>query len=187
MMSRAVWPGPAALMSGGPSVDKGEIMLPVMVAVGAFLPGAADSGPVRAERAGETLRKVQGTEVRRLPRERPHPVVERHRVQACCAAGVVVILRIRAGLRVGADDRQAVGRLRDRYLGALPQVLPAHLPLEPAPPAWAFLRGAGRCRLFAGEAGLDDPLADEDVQACQHVRSVPCHDDRSPLTCSRGR
>ena len=81
------------------------------------------------------------------------------------------MLRVCAGLRVGADDRQAVGRLRDGYLGALQQVLPVQIPLEPAAPARAFLRGGGRGRLIAGEAGLDDPLADEDVQACQRVRS----------------
>src|ERR1700691_5145663 len=148
MMSRAVCSGPAALTSAVPAVGEGEVVLPVTVAVGALLPGAADGGPVRAERAGETLREVQGTEVRRLPRERPHAVVERHRVQARRSAGVVVMLRVCAGLRVGTDDRQAVGRLGDGYLGALQQVLPVQITLEPAVPSRAFLRGAGRCQLI---------------------------------------
>jgi len=35
-------------------------------------------------------------------------------VQAHRAAGVVVMLRVRAGLRVGADDRQAMRRRTSR-------------------------------------------------------------------------
>src|SRR5580704_11064400 len=100
MMSRTVC---AALISASPAVGEGEVVLPLS-AVAARLPGAADGVPVRAERAGETLPEIQGREVGRLPRERPHPIGQAHRVQAYHAAGVVVMLRVRAGLRVGADD-----------------------------------------------------------------------------------
>src|SRR5580704_18026915 len=98
-MSRTVC---ATLISAGPAVGEGEVMLPLTVV--ARLPGAADGVPVRAERAGETLPEIQWREVGRLPRERPHPIGQAHRVQAYHAAGVVVMLRVRAGLRVGADD-----------------------------------------------------------------------------------
>src|SRR5215472_144231 len=109
MMSRTVWAaGLVALMSAGPAVSEGEVVLP-SPAVGAYLPGAGDGVPVRAERAGEALPELQGREVGRLPRERPHPIGEAHRVQAHHAAGVEVMLGVRAGPRVDADDRQAVG------------------------------------------------------------------------------
>jgi hypothetical protein len=42
------------------------------------------------------------------------------------------MLGVAAGPQVGADDRQAVRRLRDRYLGVLQQELSAQGPLESA-------------------------------------------------------
>src|SRR6266478_8023305 len=119
MISRTVCAaGPVVLTSAGPAVGEGEVVLPLSVVV-ARLPGTADGVPILAERASETLPEVQRREVGRLPRERPYPIGEAHRVQAHYTAGVVVMLGVPAGLRVGADDRQAVGRLRDRNLGAL--------------------------------------------------------------------
>src|SRR5437588_13093409 len=104
MMSRAVWAaGPAALMSAGPAVDQGEVVLP-LAAIEARLPGTGDGVPVVGERAGETLPEIQGRKVGRLAGERPHPAGEGHRIQAHDAAGVVVMLRVGAGLQVGADD-----------------------------------------------------------------------------------
>ena len=91
------------------------------------------------------------------------------------------MLGVRAGLRVDADDRQAVGCLGDRNLGALQQELPVQSPFEPAAHLRSVLGRAGG-RLVAGEPGLHDPLTDEDVKACQRVRSVPGHDDHSALT-----
>src|SRR5215475_10702729 len=107
MMSRTVCPaGLASLMSPGPVANEREVVLPPATVV-ACLPGAADRVPVLAERAGETLPEIQRREVGRFPRERPHSIGEGHRVQAHHAAGVVVMLRVRAGLRVRADDREA--------------------------------------------------------------------------------
>ena len=78
------------------------------------------------------------------------------------------MLRVRAGLRVGADDHQAVGCLGYRDLGPLQQELPIQRPFEPAPRYRSVSGRAGRCRL-AGEPGLHDPLTDEDVQARQRL------------------
>ena len=105
-----------------------------------------------------------------------------HRVQARHAAGVVVMLGVRAGLRVNADDRQAVGCLGDRNLDALQQKLPVQSPFEPATHLWAVPGRAGGYRLVARKPGLHDPLTDEEVKACQRVRPVPGHDDHSALT-----
>jgi hypothetical protein len=88
------------------------------------------------------------------------------------------VLGVRAGLRVGADHRQAVGCLGDRNFGALQQELSVQGPFEPAARLRAVLTGVGRYPLAAGEAGLQDPLTDEDAQARQRLRSVPGHDDR---------
>src|SRR5580693_1535330 len=110
------------LASAGPAIDEAEVVLPAGTVAG-FLPGTADHVPAIAERAGETLPEIQRREVGRLPGERPYPVEEAHRVQAHHAAGVVVMLLVRAGLRVNADDGQAVGCRRDRYFGALQQEL----------------------------------------------------------------
>src|SRR5258707_14921916 len=107
-MSRTAW---AAFMSAGPAVGEGEVVLPAGAVVG-NLPGAADGVPVVAEGAGEALSEVQGREVGRLPRERPHPIADAHRVQARHTAGVVLVRRVRAGPRVDADDRQTVGCFR---------------------------------------------------------------------------
>src|SRR6266851_1080886 len=167
-MSRTTW---AAFMSAGPAVGEGEVVLPAGAVVG-DLPGAADGVPVVAEGAGEALPEVQGREVGRLPRERPHPIGEAHRVQARHAAGVVVMLRVRAGPRVDADDRQAVGRFGYRDLGALQQELSIQSPFEPAARPRPF---PGR----ASEAGLYDPFTDEDVEPRQRLRSVLGHDDHS--------
>src|SRR5580704_6011646 len=144
MMSRTVCLSPVALMSAHPAVGEGEVVLPVGT-VEALLPGTADDVPVLAEGAGETLPEIQGREVRRLPRERPHPAGKGHCVQARHAAGVVVMLGVRAGLRVNADDRQAVGCLGDRYLGALQQKLPLQTPFESAAHLWAVPGRAGGC------------------------------------------
>jgi len=54
--------------------------------------------------------------------------------------------------------------------------------LEPAAHLRAVPGRAGGCRRVARKAGLHDPLTDEDVKACQRVRSVPGHDDHSALT-----
>lgn len=48
------------------------------------------------------------------------------------------MLRIRARLQIGADDRQALGCLGDRNLGALQQELAVQGPLKPA----AYLRAS---------------------------------------------
>src|ERR1700722_14831456 len=104
-MSRTVCALPVALMSAGPAVGEGEVVLPVGT-VETLLPGAADDVPVLAEGAGETLPEIQGREVGRLAGQRPDPVGETHRVQAHHAAGVVVVLGVRAGLRIDADDCQ---------------------------------------------------------------------------------
>src|SRR5260370_1457617 len=144
MMSRtACAAGPVALMSVGPAVGEGEVVLPVG-AVEGDLPAAADNVPVVAEGAGEALPEIQGREVGRLPRERPHPIGETHRIQAHYTAGVEVVLRVRAGPQVDADDRQAVGCFGYRDLGALQQELSIQSPFEPAP----LVRGI-RARLGA--------------------------------------
>src|SRR6266480_3272639 len=101
MMSRTVWAaGLVALMSVGPAVGEGEVVVPAGT-VEVLLPGAADGVPVLAEGAGEPLPELQGREVGRLSRERPHPIGEGHRIQAHHAAGVVVVLGVGAGLQVG--------------------------------------------------------------------------------------
>lgn len=110
------------------------------------------------------------------------PTGKGHRVQARHAAGVAVMLGYRAGLQLNADERQAVGCLGDRNLGALQQKLPAQSPFEPAAHLWAIPVRGGECRLVARKPSLHDPLTDEDVKACQRVRSVPGHHDHSALT-----
>src|SRR5580692_2638657 len=77
MMSRTVCLSPVALMSAHPAAGEGEVVLPVGT-VEALLPGTANGVPILAEGAGETLPEIQGREVRRLPRERPHPTGKGH-------------------------------------------------------------------------------------------------------------
>src|SRR5262245_65993194 len=111
MMSRTVWAaGPVALISAGPAVSEGEVVLP-FPPVGTYLPGAGDGVPVRAERAGKALPELQGREVGRLPRERPHPIGEGHHVHAHHAAGVVIMLG------VGAGPQLEIGRASCRERG----------------------------------------------------------------------
>src|SRR5215469_6871059 len=132
MMSRTVCAaGPVALISAGPVVGEGEVVLPAGT-VEVLLPGTADGVPVLAEGADEALPEIQGREIGRLPRKRPYPIGESHSVQAHHAAGVVVMLGVRPGLQVNADDAQAVGCLGDRNLGALQQKLAVQSPFEPA-------------------------------------------------------
>ena len=114
-----------------------------------------------------TLPEIQRREVGRLPRERPHPVGQAHRVQAHHAAGVVVMLGVRAGLRVGADDHQAVGRLGHRDLGALDQELPVQRPFERAAPPY----GAGASRRRANRASTTAGVADgRQSTPCRRIR-----------------
>ena len=81
------------------------------------LPGASDNVPVKTELARETLPERKGREVGHVPRERPHAIRERHRIQAGDSSGVVGNAGVCAGFQIDGDDRQAVGCLGDRDLG----------------------------------------------------------------------
>ena len=93
------------------------------------------------------------------------------------------MLRVRACLRVDADDGQAVRCPGDRNLGALQQELPVQDPFEPAENSRAF-----PWRLpVPRELGFQDPLTDQDVKALPSFRSLSCHDDHSALMDDAGK
>src|SRR5260370_388168 len=59
------------------------------------LPAPVDPPAIRGERAGEPLRERQRSEVRGVPKERPHAVTEIHRIEPGDAPRVEVMLAIR--------------------------------------------------------------------------------------------
>src|SRR5216683_5426792 len=104
-----------------------KVMLPVR-AVPGRLPAAIDAPAIAGEPPGEPLREIQRGEVRRIPHERPHAIAELHRIHAGDAAGVEVVLTVRAAAGIEADDGDAVGSFGD--FGALHHELPVQYPLE---------------------------------------------------------
>lgn len=96
-----------------------EVLLPVRALVVGDLPLAVDPVAVLTERARETLPELQRREVRRIPAERPEAVVESHRIGTDDAARVEVVLRERSAVGVDTDQREAVGYVGIRDLGAV--------------------------------------------------------------------
>jgi hypothetical protein len=100
------------------------------------LPATVDRPAVRAEGAGEALGEVERREVRLVSPQLPDTVLDAHPVDASDPARVEVVLEVVAlALGIGADDRDPVGRLRERDLPALDQEALSRQPLEADPGA----------------------------------------------------
>ena len=138
--------GAARSLAGDPPVHDGEAALPGRALVVGHLPGPFDGVAVRAEGAGVALPEAQLGEVGGRAGASQPPSANVMSYHAHDAARVEVVLRVGAAARVGADDRDAVGRLGDRDLDTLDQEGPVQRPLE---------RRA--CRHLVGATGATPP------------------------------
>src|SRR3954451_5594667 len=91
-----------------PPIGQLEVELPVRALL-ARLPGALDRLALAGERAPVALGEAQRREVGLGPLERPHAVLERHRVHAHDAARVEVVLRVAVAVLVRGKDAKALG------------------------------------------------------------------------------
>ncbi len=135
-------------------------MLPGFAVV-ADLPGTGDGLAIIAEGAGVALGEVERREVRLVSPQFPDPVLNTHLVDASDAARVEVVLEVVAlALGIGTDDRDPIGRLRNRDFPALDQKPLAGQPLEGHTGAdiggWHVLEG-----------GHQPPLANQRLEGLQ--------------------
>src|SRR3954453_3594937 len=160
-----------------PPVGQLEVELPVRALL-ARLPGTLDRLALAGERAPVALGEAQRREVGLGPLERPHAVLERHRVHAHDAAGVEVVLRVAVAVLVRGKDAKAVGGRVGR-LHALHDERSAERRLEaagPVDPWW-------------GDRRLEGPVADQRLQAGDGGLQVGRHDcpkDVSRTACTTG-